>query len=159
MPDKKDAFEDISKDDYRNLPQYKRFHKREKEPKTTASGKNYSLLEHKSEEQLIIENTVRKQKLIRAGLVFLLGLVMFLTGEKVAQIYDFSTTIGKIAEAVSLVSNAFMLFGVLLFSLTVFGPVRSKDVEKYQDKIKKALKEQQKRNQIHGHKKRKGGKR
>ena len=107
MSDKKDAFEDISKDDYRNLPQYRRFLKRKREPETTASGKNYSLINHKSEEQLIIEDTVRKQKLIRAGLVFLLGVVMFIAGEKVAQLYDSSTPIRDVAEIVSLASNAF----------------------------------------------------
>ena len=162
MGDKdEDVYKSISKNDYRNLPQYQKFREKKEVPGSTEFGKTFHLLKVKSNEQLAVENTVLKYKLIRAGLFFLAGLACYFLHSVLAVRFPEAWIVKW--EILLFAAPILAIIGALIFSGTIFGPVTIKDVEKYKDKIDKALKDLEKHDRkralVDSHKKRKGGKR
>jgi hypothetical protein len=162
MRDKdEELYEPLSKNDYRNLPQYQKFREKKEVSESTEFGKTYHLLKVKSNEQLAVENTVLKHKLIRAGLFFLAGLVCYFLHPILAGKFPDAWIVEW--EILWLAAAVLALIGAWNLASTIFGPVTIKDVEKYKDKIDKALKDLEKHDRkralVDSHKKRKGGRR
>ena len=153
-------YEEISKNDYRNLPEYRRFIPVKEIPESTEFGKNYHLIRPKPLEQLSLENTVYGRKMRVVGILFG-GALFFLILHRILESIYGSPSDGVIfylLDACDLAAPLLAMAGGLKLSGTINSPITIRDVKKYQEAIRKNWeKEQAEERKRPYHPPRKGG--
>lgn len=135
-----DEYESISKNDYRNLPEYSKFRVKKENPPSTSYGKNYHLFRAKPAEQLSLEHTVYNKKMAKAGKLILAALAFTVLGHFAPGILAQQGITPEIMEYVKdafvFGSSGFAIGGAMKFVGTINGPITMNDVEKYKEDIK-----------------------
>ena len=141
-------YESISKNDYRNLPEYRRFIQKKEVPESTEFGKNYHLFRAKPAEQMSLENTVYGRKMRVAGIEFGAGLLsLLLYGAITALLAKAGVVLSEAAECwlsvIEVIGYVLEIIAALQFVGTMNGPITIKDVERYRGAIEAAWEKEQ----------------
>ena len=159
-----DEYVEIGRNDYRNLPQYQKFRMKKEKPKNTPYGKVYHFFSPEaamSNEQLAVEGTVKKQKMIRAGYMAVFGVICAILQYVLFRAFpNAEKTEELIISFFECAAYLLWMNAVLMVVGAIQSPVTIKDVQKYDSKIQAALRELEKHDRkralVDSHKKRKG---
>ncbi len=146
-----EEYESISKNDYRNLPEYRRFIPKKEKPESTEFGKNYHLIRAKPAEQLCLENTVLRKKMIVTGILFAAGLFLLLLNRIItAALSSRGIVMSDTAQALYeipfvIAPSVLAIIGGLRLAGTINGPITIKDVQRYREAIRENWEKEQQR--------------
>ncbi len=145
-----EEYESIADNDYRNLPEYRRFIPKKEKPESTEFGKNYHLIRAKPAEQLCLENTVYRRKMRVAGILFGAGILLIVVGGfGLSILKKLGLSMGETAEYIKsfvvIVSSILQVTGALKFVGTINSPITIKDVQRYREAIRENWEKEQQR--------------